>query len=258
MRGGGRSPLATRQRGPYHAQMASIWEPARAVVVATAFAGWLSLSSSACSVLVDSNGLAGREASDGGPASALDAGEEAPDAEPTVEGDAGCAVKTMGPLPARAVSSDGKGACNWMAIPGATTRDDGLVAYCELKGILQVTSELLVAGFGFTLPESARVQGVRAEILRSAQAPLATDLRDNDVRLAFGTERSPDRTSSATWPKVFQSAGYGSGTDTWGAALSPAIVNGAGFGVAIKVESQGLDIARAKVDGVDLTVFYCD
>jgi hypothetical protein len=99
-------------------------------------------------------------------------------------------------------------------------------------------------GFGFSIPANATILGVVANITKEAIADNpASSATDFSVKLLVAnTPVGVDHKKAANWPQV-QGVGeigtgwgtvtYGSSTDTWGEALTPAIVNSPGFGVAI-------------------------
>ena len=117
------------------------------------------------------------------------------------------------------------------------------------------TRSLWTTDFGFTVPLSATITGVVVEI--KERASFATSIWDSTVRLLMGTvEFGTNHAASVAWSTTSGYVTYGTPTDLWGAALTPAIVNAAGFGVALKVWNQPPAIQNAYVDHIRVTVYY--
>jgi hypothetical protein len=105
-------------------------------------------------------------------------------------------------------------------------------------------------GFGFSIPTGSTILGVKAIISKDQVGTVAGFfMTDQSVRLLLaGSPAGGDHADTTTqWEFVFldqprtggRSATYGSATDTWGVALTPADVNDPGFGIAISPELHG-------------------
>ena len=98
-------------------------------------------------------------------------------------------------------------------------------------------------GFGFSIPAGATILGVIVNITKECIADIAMVATDYSVKLLVaGAPTGTEHASGADWPAVLHTSGigtgwgtssYGASADKWGIALTPAIVNAAGFGVAI-------------------------
>lgn len=95
------------------------------------------------------------------------------------------------------------------------------------------TDYLVCSGFGFAVPPNARVLGVTVNVEASetgaAQSDYVPQLISATTPTLIGSPKSAVAVSGAT--KVIST--NGGAADVWGASLTPAIVNAAGFGVAI-------------------------
>src|SRR5215472_4746825 len=109
------------------------------------------------------------------------------------------------------------------------------------------TSPLLAfqaTGFGFTIPSTATILGVVVELGIVAQGPTTGTVAQVALiqgGAVIGTPKTP-ATPYTTTPTVHN---YGSAGDTWGVALTPAIVNDPTFGFA---SSSATDIERVFMD----------
>lgn len=113
------------------------------------------------------------------------------------------------------------------------------------------------SGFGFNIPGSAVITGIKAEVLRSSTD--SWSLTDTIVRLMLND--SPIGTSHAShdfWSSIASYKVYGDSTDSWGANWSPADINATGFGLFYKIQNINPNISSvlASIDHVRLTVYY--
>lgn len=107
------------------------------------------------------------------------------------------------------------------------------------------------SGFGFSIPAGATILGVQAIISKDQVSSAATGAvtTDKSVKLIVGgAPAGTDHADHATpWlvvvlgtdPSGGRTSSYGSSTDLWGLALTPAVVNDPGFGVAIAPQETG-------------------
>jgi hypothetical protein len=126
-------------------------------------------------------------------------------------------------------------------------------------GFQQPSPLLEVRGFVFTIPETATVKGIAVRVSRSSTHRI---IKDAAITL-IGAGRVGDAKKDPNgWPAAVAPQDYGGAEDAWGAALTPAMVNDAAFGVGI---SAFLDLAGgvvspppgAFVDEVRVAVTYC-
>jgi len=131
---------------------------------------------------------------------------------------------------------------------------DGTGAMTSLTNATGDSARLKVAQFGFALPPTAQVRGVTVTITRRANG----GIEDKSVRLMTAALQGIDKSSGASWPAAFTGKDYGGASDLWGLALTPALVDSADFGVAIAASLDGADGTIAEIDGITMTISYCN
>lgn len=115
------------------------------------------------------------------------------------------------------------------------------------------TQTLYATGFGFALPAGAIIQGILVEWKRRISQPAT--VTDRSITLwSGGGPIGTDQAAGATWPTSFTWKSYGGAGELWGASLTPAVVNDAGFGVALACQSTLL--GSAIVDTARVTITY--
>src|SRR5690349_20037214 len=105
----------------------------------------------------------------------------------------------------------------------------GLTAFPNCFQVACYYSRYLIAkNFGFTIPASATITGIQAEILRmSATSP---NFKDTIVQIFTQGNYGTNHADTSLWTPSPVSITYGSSTDLWGMALTPDSVNSANFG----------------------------
>lgn len=117
----------------------------------------------------------------------------------------------------------------------------------------QSSQYLKATNFGFAIPTDATVAGVTVAIERNSTVGATTV--DNSVKLVKGgTISGNDKASASTWGTSDAVATYGSATDLWGLALTPADINLSTFGVAVSAATTLA--ATADIDYISITVDY--
>jgi hypothetical protein len=119
------------------------------------------------------------------------------------------------------------------------------------------SADLNAMGFGFNIPSTATILGIRVEIERLANA--SSSIVDRDVLLLkAGVPSGSDKANTgATWPTSTITPQYGGSTDLWGTTWTPAQINASNFGVRLRVTNSNSASSRtAQVDHVAITVWY--
>jgi hypothetical protein len=123
---------------------------------------------------------------------------------------------------------------------------------------------LKLTNFGFSLPVGATIVGIKVAFAGAAMDSGSPDdatqkqTTDTVVKLVKGgvVSGTNKARADATWATV----AFGGDADLWGLALTKADVEAANFGVVISVtlfkDSSALGSAVAKVDAVEITVYY--
>ena len=116
------------------------------------------------------------------------------------------------------------------------------------------TDTLYFTGFGFNLPANATVTGIAFSLDRQA----ANTVNQYTAQLcsATGTLIGTNQSGGAQWPSSWTQATWGGVGNTCGAALTPAIVNAAGFGFAMAAFLASLNAVAYIGIPVSVTVYY--
>lgn len=139
--------------------------------------------------------------------------------------------------------------------------------------LLQGESTYLNAtNFGFSVPAGATITGVAATIYKqetsTSDAIYGGGITDDNIYLVTGGTIQTGGTNHAAagnWSTDFvTSTDYGSSSDTWATVLTPAIVNGSDFGIAMRAASNvttlnpftNANFVEASIDYVSMTVYY--
>jgi hypothetical protein len=143
--------------------------------------------------------------------------------------------------------------------PGNAVLSDNVYAVAtSIPASTGVSQYLKLTNWGFSLPASAVVDGVRCDWERKAQA--ASSLKTNSIKLVkagaiAGTEQLGGDTGFYTTADVTFS--HGGSTSLWGTTWTDAEVNASGFGVVISVKNLHATVAcTASIDFVRLIVAY--
>ena len=115
---------------------------------------------------------------------------------------------------------------------------------------------LYASNFGFNIPVASVITGIVVEVNRNPGNPNA--IVDSTVRLYDGSNMvGANRAISTPWANGFNYQSYGSMTDLWGAAWTPALINNAGFGLYFKLYNSAANVvATVAVDHIRITVYY--
>lgn len=134
----------------------------------------------------------------------------------------------------------------WSNDPGILVPGDGQYTHSNGGG-----EPIVVTDFGFSLPSTATIKGIKVDIARTAAAP--NSVFDEAITLPKGAAKS-----NGAWPVgplagPYVTATYGGPTDTWGTSWSAAEINAASFSVSLDITSGG----DGHADSLGVTVYYC-
>jgi hypothetical protein len=149
------------------------------------------------------------------------------------------------PLRAASASNVASGV-NWTFTGG------GFPATSKAIGSAKRSALFVSHSFGYALPES-QVQGVEVRITRRASKALA--IRDQRVALYAPAARIKVP-GSEHWKAGSVTSVYGGPTDTWGQAISTAVVNSSQLRLALAVENAGENPVDASIENVEVVVYY--
>ncbi len=212
-----------------------------------------------------SDGAAAVIGDGGGESSAADTGAAPPDDDSDgglfmAGNDAGCPLKFAGPNPGTLAESvprpDATGGIAWQSPKNALTVD-GTFAHADVD-LDQQTELLRVTGYGFNLPSTVTIKGVVVELKRRG----LNEVVDGNIELWLdGVASARPKFVASGWPVAIGTHHYGQEVDTWGDALTPAMVGKPGFGTEIwarRREDAGTGPAPADVESLIITVWYCE
>jgi hypothetical protein len=172
--------------------------------------------------------------------------------------DAGCKAMRIDGWPERVAEPNG-GSAAWLAREKAVGRPNN--DYAESIGesivALNATKFLDRNGEPLKVPATASVVGLELRIGRKSNKGF---IRDGSIEL-LGVTSSNNLALREAWPSGGQDsngatqAKYGGPGETWGALLSPEVVNREEFGVRLLPEATGVDVAF--VESFELSLYFC-
>lgn len=118
---------------------------------------------------------------------------------------------------------------------------------------------LLTSNHGFAIPTTSPILGVVVQAVGKRSSSGEGEILDDSCRLVVaGAPAGQDKaTSLKVLNKVETEWEFGLGTSLWELALTPAIINASGFGVALSVKHSNTGSAiTAEIDFIQITVFY--
>jgi hypothetical protein len=152
---------------------------------------------------------------------------------------------------------------NWMNLSDAAY-PDGSFATAQLmaqgtcfQSSCYYARAIYAEDFGYLLPPTALITGIKAEVLRLSSA--SQSVQDTIVQLIVGgTPMGANKALAGYWPVTPSYAVYGDSTDLWGLSLSALQVANSDFGVAVKPVNRdtGLAGVSAAIDHIRITVYY--
>lgn len=139
------------------------------------------------------------------------------------------------------------------ASPGSIVSSNDARATCALTGF-QTSQHLRATNFGFTA--TGTILGVVVSAERS-QAAMTGQTQFSHAQLMHGGAVVGDEKTPATpFTTIDTIEAMGDSTDLWGTSLTAAQVNSGTFGVELDVEEVGGGNETARVDHVQITVYF--
>jgi hypothetical protein len=122
------------------------------------------------------------------------------------------------------------------------------------------TNVLYATNFGFAVPAAATIDGV---LVRKRNMDVGGGLQMdafylvNGIGTPIGDDKCVNMFAGCTGLSgAFTDEFWGSPSELWGAALSPAIVNAAGFGVGIQYVNPNAGTGEIRVETFEIRVHY--
>jgi hypothetical protein len=146
-------------------------------------------------------------------------------------------------------SSEWNEPSNALSVDGVFTNVNNLV-------LDESSDELVLRSFGFNLPSTALVTGIRIDVARSGE----DGIEDKRVQLVSGgSRRGRDLADPSTpWSGEESTIQYGGSSERWGLFWTAEEINDPGFGVLLSATYRlPAGNEDALIDGVTATVTYC-
>lgn len=118
----------------------------------------------------------------------------------------------------------------------------------------QPSDTLKFRDFGFNIPSNATILGVQINMGKSASSP--NEVLDFNVSLINNGTISNNKADTSYWNTISTYTLYGSDLDTWGANLTPAIINNPNFGFSLQTQASTSTCLNAWIDYATLLVNY--
>lgn len=151
-------------------------------------------------------------------------------------------------FPATVVSVSGSGDVAWTD-PSNATANDFNVAQVFL-GSGNQSEEIEATDFGFSIPSTATIDGIRVYVSRYSMGTVTDAL----AKLISGSSYvGDDKSVGTTWPTMETLESFGGETDDWNASPTPSMVNGSGFGCRLQCESASGGMALINFIEIDIT-----
>lgn len=172
----------------------------------------------------------------------------------------GSSSSSSGPnLPTAAITT-GAGVEAWVNPSGIETKNGVYNTAVTLTA--NDTSQFLQGtGYGFAIPASATITGISATIYRSKSTSGITGVNDSNVQLLkAGIAVGSNRATGTPWATGISTQNYGSSSDLWGTAWTPADINNAAFGLQVSliqiVPPRTFGSSTDGIDAITITVSY--
>jgi len=132
--------------------------------------------------------------------------------------------------------------------------NDGNNAFNFVGGTSLISKYLTCTGYGFSIPSSAVINGIVAEIKKGTG--LGAVNTDYSVRIIKGGAiGSVNKAKVATFTGSTAFSTYGDSTDLWGESWTYSDINASNFGIAFSVQGS-VTILYPLVDTIRITVYY--
>lgn len=157
------------------------------------------------------------------------------------------------------------GSSGWTS-PNNISTSNGVYATSASISNSAVTGFIHALGNGFSVPSGASIDGVELTIeAKNALSGNGFQLRvaNSEARMVYAagdiSDLPPSGISSQVWTSTAdQTKTFGSSTNTWGAALTPTIVNDSSFGFRCRFFNINGSAQIFSIDRISITVYYTE
>lgn len=150
---------------------------------------------------------------------------------------------------------------SWMNTGNAATSDDNYATFGDLGNYKGAYTDYLTAKkFGFTLPSTSRIDGIRVYVENSDLAGLTADYSIRIIKNgAIGTYEQSVADPYQDGANANNYKTYGGETDLWGETWTAADINNINFGVAIAAQRSTLNgETGGRIDNIRIAIYYFD
>jgi cysteine-rich repeat protein len=149
----------------------------------------------------------------------------------------------------------GSGSVTWQNLENIRV-EDGQGVFC--RPLLDGCRYIVIRRLDLAIPSDVVITGFVVELVKRASADDTGVIFESHVQLApAGVPAGENRADPSTsWPFEYTSAFYGGMNDTWGLALTPAMLNDVDFGIAVSLASTNtIGTEAGRIDAVRIRVF---
>ncbi|KKK84522.1 hypothetical protein LCGC14_2782500, partial [marine sediment metagenome] len=149
---------------------------------------------------------------------------------------------------------------DWLNTNSVTTQNDD-DAYVSLSTSTEDTSDwLILSNFGFNIPTGAVIDGI--EVLMDREATQSSSIRDEQLYLRkTGGQIGDNKADSVNYWDIIDDDiydSYGGTTDLWGTTWTAAEINSVDFGIDLYVKYFGSVATDARIDHLQIRVYYTE
>lgn len=179
-----------------------------------------------------------------------------------------------GPLYPSTTVDDGGGSFSWNNVTGVNAvfaTDSKVASASSDTAAWTATNYIKSTNFGFAIPSSATIEGIKVEILRDASNNIASpqqQVKDSNLHLLkAGSETGDEKADTSTiWVdgggavENYTLITYGGNVDLWGTTWTPSEINDSGFGMRFRpqIYDDGAGTTAADIDYFRITVYYTE
>jgi len=145
---------------------------------------------------------------------------------------------------------------SWVNPENAGASDNIYASFGNLPAVTgSYTDYLLITDFGFNLPASINITGIKAEVECSDPNFRTSDFSVRIIRI--GSIGAQEKALGTAFTVPDKPITYGGSTDLWGETWNFKQINDNKFGIAIAAQRNAADGTTAgRIDDVTITVYY--
>ncbi|MHA1991095.1 MAG: hypothetical protein ACW98A_09045 [Candidatus Hodarchaeales archaeon] len=145
----------------------------------------------------------------------------------------------------------------WISHGNAKTQNDAYTVASFTTTSEKTSDFLRLTDFGFNLDDTAQITGIEVGIDR--QSDMLNSITDGSLKLLKGgVPIIGDKASTTLWTDSDTYVVYGAFDDPWGTSWDYTEINDVDFGVELFVNYTGSSGAEARIDHVNITVYYTE